>query len=348
MCKAILAGFIALLGLDGAAAAAETCPLPSVADTVELKQLPESDLMTVPVEINGKPRQFLLDVRTNRTEVSQATVAELGLPESTKAVTPLQYGGGDIMAAPGAGISVPVYETKGAQSHEDLRTGVRIGSFTIGRATGRNLQFVVADDKEMGKSEPYDGLLTNDFFKQYDVELDFGGKAVNYLTPTQCTDPNLVAYWSHFSVATVPMTITDGRIHVPVTIDGHSIDAVIDTSSARTVMRRDVAELTFGLKADTPGMMPAGGLKDGMGQPVYGHTFPQISLQDVTATNVPVLIQTNSMIVKSDRDTVLGSRAQTTDERIPDATIGMDVLHQLHLYIVFGQKKIYATSAVLN
>jgi hypothetical protein len=348
MSKAIFAAFIAVLGLDGAASAAETCPLPSVADTVALNPVPGSDLMTVPVEINGKPKQFLLNLSTNRTEVSQAAVAELGLPESAKAVTPLQYGGGDIMAAPGAGISVPVYETKGGQGLADLRTGVRIGTFTIGRATGRNLQFVVSDDKEMGKSKPYDGLLTNDFFKQYDVELDFGGKAVSYLTPTQCADPNLVAYWSHFSVAVVPMTITDGRIEVPVTIDGHAVNAVIDTSSQRSVMRRDIAELTFGLKADAPGMMPAGDLKDGLGQPVYGHTFPRISLQDVTAANVPVLIQTNSMIANSNRETVLGSRAQTTEAHIPDLTIGMDVLHQLHLYIVFGQKKIYVTSAVLN
>ena len=347
MCKAMFAALVALLELDGAAAA-QNCPLPSVADTATLNPIAGSDLMTVPVEINGKPKNFLLDVSTNRTEVSQATVADLGLPENAKAVTPLQYGGGTIMAGTGAGMQVPVYDTKGGQSRADLRTRVRIGAFTIGRATGKNLQFLVADDKEMGKSKPYDGLLTNDFFKQYDVELDFGGKTVNYLTPSQCTDPNLVAYWSHFSVAVVPMTMQDGRIQVPVTIDGHPLTAMIDTSSARTVMRRDIAELTFGLKSDTPAMMQDASLKDGMGQPVYRHSFPQISLQDITAANVPVLIQTNSMTDKSDREVILGSRAQLADARIPDLTLGMDVLHQMHLYVVFGQKKIYVTSAVLN
>jgi hypothetical protein len=347
MCKAMVAAIVTLLGSAGAAAA-QNCPLPSVADTVALNPVAGSDLMTAPVEINGTPKQFLLDVSTNRTEVSQATAAELSLPENAKAVTPLQYGGGTIMAGTGAGMQVPVYDTKGGQSRADLQTRVRIGTFTIGRATGRNLQFLVADDKEMGKSEPYDGHLTNDFFKQYDMELDFGGKAVNYLTPTQCTDPNLVAYWSHFVVAVVPMTILGGKIQVPVTIDGHSLAAVIDTSSARTVMRRDIAELTFGLKADTPAMTPEASLKDSMGQQVYRHSFPQISLQDVTATNVPVLVETNSMVESSAKDMVLGSRAQSADARIPDLTLGMDVLHQLHLYVVFGQKKLYVTSAVLN
>ena len=79
-----------------------------------------------------------------------------------------------------------------------------------------------------------------------------GAKQINYLTPTQCTDPNQVVFWSHSAVAVIPMTMADGKIQVPVTIEGHQVDAVIDTSSARTVMRRDIAELTLGSKADTP------------------------------------------------------------------------------------------------
>jgi hypothetical protein len=32
-------------------------------------------------------------------------------------------------------------------------------------------------------------------------------------------------------------------------------------------------------------------------------------------------------------------------EPIPELTSGMNVLHRLHLYIVFGQKKLYVTAA---
>ena len=111
MRKTILAAFIAVLGTGGAAAAAESCSLPSLADTVELKPLPGSDLMTVPVEVNGRPKQFLLDIGTNPTEISEAAAAELAL-QNAKAVTPLEYGGGDIMAATGSGISVPVVDAR--------------------------------------------------------------------------------------------------------------------------------------------------------------------------------------------------------------------------------------------
>jgi hypothetical protein len=201
----------------------------------------------------------------------------------------------------------------------------------------------------MGKSEPYDGRLTRSNFPQYDIDLDFGGKALSFLAPTSCTDPDQVAYWPHAAVAVVPMTLSGGRMRVQVTIRGHVIDAVIDTGAARTVMRRDIAERIFGLEAGTPGMMPAGDLRDGTDMQIYSHTFAQISFTGgVTANNVPALIQANSMVRKINRTPVLGSRATFAadpGDRIPDLALGMDVLHQLHLYAAFEQNRLYVTTA---
>ena len=332
------------------ASPSRSCALPMIADTAELKPVAGSDLMTVPVVINGKPKQFLLDIGTNPMEVSQAAVAELGLPETTKMISTIQIGGTGSMSNMGSQsalhIDAPVYDVKGNQVPFPQRTRVRIGSFTLGQATAKSLQFMIATDGEIARSAPYDGLLTNDIFRQYDVEVDFAGKQINFLTPAKCTDPDQVVFWSHFEVAAIPMTIVDGKIQVPVTIEGHQVQATIDTSSERSVMRRDVAELAMGYKAGTPGTMAAGDLRDGQGQPVFAHTFSQISFTGgVTAVNVPVLIQENSMLRDSDRAMILGSRALSADARIPDFTIGMDVLRQLHLYFVFDQKKLYATAA---
>ena len=108
---------------------------------------------------------------------------------------------------------------------------VRLGTFTIGDATAKNMVLSIARDSELAKDAPYDGLLSNDFFKQYDVEIDFGTNRMTWLTPTQCTDPLQVVYWTHDGVATVPMILESGLLKVPVTIEGHSIVAVIDTSS---------------------------------------------------------------------------------------------------------------------
>jgi hypothetical protein len=243
-------------------------------------------------------------------------------------------------------MSVAVVDARHETGRNAARARVGIDSFKIGDATARHMQFLISDDKEMGKSKPYDGLVRGEFFKQYDVELDFHGRQINFLTTTRCTDPDKVVFWSHAAVAAIPMSVLDGKIHTRVSIEGHEIDAVIDTGSARTVMRRDIAELTLGYKAGTADMMPAADLKDSTGQPVYGHSFAQISFAGgVAASNVPALIQTASMTQDPRADPTLGSRAQSGAARIPDLTLGMDVLHQLHLYIVYGQKKIYATAS---
>jgi beta-lactamase regulating signal transducer with metallopeptidase domain len=331
------------------AQAAETCPLPQIADTAELKPVAGTSLMTVPVMINGKPKQFLLDISANPSEVSQATVAELGLPLNARGSSAIQSAGtGFSNGMSGAFLGqmqLPVYDVKGNQDAYSMRARVRAATFTIGGATARNMQFMIANDSEIDKTAPYDGRLTTDIFRQYDVEVDFAAKQINYLTPNKCTNPDQVVFWSHFEVGVVPMSLQGGRIQIPVTIEGHAINAVIDTSSERSVMRRDIAELTLGYKAGTPGTMPSGELKDGMDEIVYVHTFPQIGFAGgVTAVNVPVLIQTNSMLRNSDERKVLGSNARTAEARIPDLTIGMDVLRHLHPYFVFSQGKLYVTA----
>jgi hypothetical protein len=359
MFKQIPAAFIALLSLDAAAAAqtpatqpaAETCTLPKIADTAALEQIPGTGLVTVPVTINGAIKRFLLDLAIRKpTEVSAAAMAELGLPQDPKRTELIRYGvsGGGLM--PFNGIDVPVYDVRDNSGAGSLDTRVRVGSFSVGNATDHNLQFMVAKKGEIGRSEPYDGFLTGDFFRQYDVELDFGAKKMTWLTPTKCTDPDQVVFWAHSEVAIIPVILADdGRLQMQAMVGGHIINAEIDTSSPRTVMRRDIAELYVGLKSDPPDMVPVDDLRDGRNMPVYSHTFPEIIFAGggIAAEHVPVLIQDYSMHHNLDQ-AVLGTHAQFRDERIPDLVIGMNVLRHLHMYVVPGQGRVYVTAAAEN
>ncbi|HEX4117509.1 MAG TPA: aspartyl protease family protein [Rhizomicrobium sp.] len=342
--------FIGLLGLNGAAVAqtaapAPTCAPPKVAGKpVDLGSVPGNDMVTVPVEINGTPKQFLLDINTTPDTVAQTTVAALHLPEVDQTTQSNAFA--DLNTS--SQFRAAVVDVKGGGSAMNYQTRVRVGSFTIAGATVQNLQFLVANDREMGKSEPYDGVLTGSLFPQYDINFDFGGKQLSFLDATTCTDPNQVAYWPHQVTAVIPMSIKNARISVPVTINGHSLDAVIDIGSPRTVMRRDIAERIFGIKVDTADTPADGDAEDGMGQQIYRHVFPQISFGGVTANNVPARIQTNSMIHPIHREPTLGSRAQfaaAPADRIPDLALGMDMLHQLHLYAAFGENQLYVTPA---
>ncbi|MES2253710.1 MAG: M56 family metallopeptidase [Pseudomonadota bacterium] len=321
-----------------------TCATPVITLSVPLEQLPGSNLRTVPVIINAAPKQFLLDIGTRPAEISQAAAADLRLPDASRLSGSSQGLAKDLEYA-----RVAIFDVKGAGSADNYRPHVRAASFTIGGAAGHDLTLAVASDREMGRSKPYDGVITGGPFGQSDIELDFAQNRLNYLKPATCTDPDQVAYWPHASAATIPMTKLNGKIQIQISILGRSIPAVIDTASPDTVMRRDIAELLFGFEADTPDMMPEANLKDGTGLKVYRHTFPLISLSaNVTALNVPVLIQTNRMVRNPDRAPILGSRAQFTadpSQRIPALTLGMDVLSQLHLYAAFDQLTLYVTAA---
>jgi len=364
MYREIYGAFVALLALNGAVGAQTTagqvaesqatCALPAVADTVDLEAVRGSDLVTVPVAIDGKPKHFLLAVGTNASEVSQAAVSELKLVEGIKRTETFQSGPAywsedtsmrNVLT--GSTIQSTFVDVKGVHAAEDNRQHVIISAFTLGSATGHNLSFAVADENEIPKSAPYDGQMTGSFFKQYDVELDFTAMKLNYLTPNACQDPHQVVFWPHKEVAIIPMDLADGKIEVQVDIAGHKINAVFDTASPRTIMRRDVAENTLGLKANSAQMPPAGDMKDGNDMQIYNATFPQITFAGgVTAFNVPALIQVNGMTHNLHKEAVLGSRAQfKADPRIPALTLGMDVLRQLHLYVVYGQNNIYMTAA---
>lgn len=306
-------------------AEAQSCAVPEFLNTMVMEPVAGSDLMTVPVTINGKQKKFLLSTSEPVTMVSQAMVRELGLPETT-----YMAGAREL-------------NVRGSHSADDARTRVRVTELGLGTQKGSGLQFLVSDDRELGNAKPYDGILSGDLFSNVDLDMDFGAKRLNYFGPNHC--PGNVVYWSQKPVAIIPATVTGSRITVPVTVDGQKIDAVIDTGAARTSMRRDIAELTFGLKADTPQMMPAGDLRDGRGATVYSHTFQRLSLEGVDVKSPAILVQTNAMVRNRDSGVSLESRAQRTEPRPPDLTIGMDLLHQLHVYLATGEKKLYVTAA---
>src|ERR1700722_12394844 len=125
----ILAGVVALLGVSGAAPA-ETCTLPLLAASADLKPVPGSDLMTVPVEVNGTPKQFLLDVGTNPTEISQIAVTQLGLPQAVKITEDISGSAssmkaGNLAALTNGGLgNVSVYDGGDKTGGGGARTGV--------------------------------------------------------------------------------------------------------------------------------------------------------------------------------------------------------------------------------
>jgi hypothetical protein len=296
------------------------------------------------MSINGSDKQFLLDIGFKRPpEVSPELRAELGLPQVFNM-------GENIMGPPGSRFggqgltNVVVRDARNGPggAEEDI---VRAGSLKIGRAKGVRLKFLVGE-KWKFRQWGFEGSFTGDFFRNYDVELDFADKQINWLTPIKCTDPHQVVFWGHTNVAILPVTVApDGRFQMQATVKGHTINVELDTSSEHSVMRRDIADLDVGLKSGPPDMIPDGDRVDGRHMPIYIHNFPEMIFAGgaILALDVPVRIQDYSLRPAGFREAALGNRADM--ERIPDFTMGMDLLKFLHLYIVPGQGKVYVTAA---
>ena len=67
--------------------------------------------------------------------------------------------GNDLAALTNGGLgNVPVHDVRDNSGAGAAQTRVRIGSFTIGRATGRNLQFLVANDGRWESPSPMTGF----------------------------------------------------------------------------------------------------------------------------------------------------------------------------------------------
>jgi predicted aspartyl protease len=323
--------------------AAATCGTPSFANRAGLNAVAGSNLVTVPLTINGAPKQFLLDVGTAPDEISEVAANELHLTRADRHTADPTAQNTTTFR-----FEVPVVDVKRASGAGPAPAQVTADAVTLGEVTLPDMKFLISSDRDLGKAKPYDGRFTAGGFRHYDLDVDFGAKRLAFLAATGCADPNQIVYWPHSVVAVIPMTSAFGKISVPVSIDGHAIDAVIDTGSDRTVMRRAVAERLFGLKAETPEMTAEADLRDGTGARVYRHTFPKIAFEGVAVGNLPVLIEANGMIRKARKTSVTGSRLQAADDPgdpIPDLALGMDVLRQLHIYVAFGQNKLYVTPA---
>jgi hypothetical protein len=81
------------------------------------------------------------------------------------------------------------------------------------------------------------------------------------------------------------------------------------------------------------------------GDQSFGYVFHTLSLGGITVSNPHVVIYPD-LVGKNDHDnwTVTGSLTVRNDDGMQNEFIvGMDVLSHLHLYIAYGEKKLYIT-----
>jgi Aspartyl protease len=312
-----------VLALCGSAAAAD-CGHLKLLTSVQLVTRDHSHASFVPVKIEGVDKVLLFDTGGAATEITPEVADELHLSRTMSRVA--------------------LYDVAAQASTDMVRASMQLGTL---KASGMGM--IVWNGSNPYPDQPgFAGILAPDVLQNYDVDVDFGTNKFSLLSPDHC--PGQVVYWPASVVAVVPMKSFDsGHIIVSVMLDGHPVNALLDTGAWNTVLVEPLATSVYGLKlgsADTP---VSGTLQDRPGNSTYHHTFKSLSLEGIAVNNAQVEIIPDMMQrhFRYSEASVTGSNiaAPIDPDRTPDMLIGMNVLRHFHIYIAYGERKVYITPA---
>jgi predicted aspartyl protease len=312
-------GSMAVLGCLSSPALAEDCG--------PLKQINSLDLVAanpnralIPVSINGIPKLFLLDTGGDISQISGEVAEELQLTQHEAA-------------------GMKMLDLYGHASNKY----VRVEKFGVGRMTGEDINMMVSPNPNFGRGTRYVGIFAPDLMGRYDTEIDFGTYKMNYFSTDHC--PGHVVYWQHNALAVLPFTFHKRHIRFTVKVDGKELTAEMDTGAPNTVMHAETAKRLFDLAPDSPGNVPLNA--QGMAA-AFGRIFSTLDFEGVAVKNPHVVIIPQLVGSKDPNNGErTGNRAKRADdpEDQADMLIGMDILRKLHLYLAFGESRIFISEA---
>jgi hypothetical protein len=268
--------------------------------------------------VKGTPKQFLVSIGSWASAVSRETTAEQNINVRQAGRAYIQDG-----------------------TRENL--GIARADLTVGPMKVPDHEMFV-----MLRNGAIDGVLGADLMQNYDIELDFAGRKMNYFLTDHC--PGRVVYWPAAGFTTVEFRGFDNNavhaLSIPVTIDGKQVIAEISTGHTDSVMDWDSARSLFSLTPDSPGAVPLGSLDTNPDHRMFGWTFKELKIGGLTITNHRVRV-IPGLWGRKDADMLrVDSHVRRySDEWQPTLRIGMDVLRRLHLYLATKERKIYITPA---
>jgi len=331
-------------------ALSQSCgPLKEVA-SLKMTVLADGARVSVPLAINGKPVNLLVD--------TGAGVSSLTRPAAT--MLDVRSRDNEAMHMVGKdGVAVHRYYVA--------------DSFQLGPLTANNIPFMQsADGDEAGVS----GTIGPGLMVRYDVEMDFSEQRLTYFSQDHC--PGRIVHWPSDAVTQVPISITERArdyppplakaaildfpsdyvdramasrppflgtdIRTKVMLDGHLFTANIDTGLDISTINSHAAQEYFDVPLDD---RPPEAPKPRPEQPAQAssatesvtvtarrdqHRFHTLTFGGVTVVS-PLFVLKPSGV----------HRVGAADS--PDITIGMNVLRRLHLYFAFGERMLYVSAA---
>jgi predicted aspartyl protease len=198
-----------------------------------------------------------------------------------------------------------------------------VDSFSLGRLQGKNIPFYVDSAVPAGA----DGTLAPDIMKHYDVDIDPAHGIINLISPEHCRGQ--VVYWTKLGYIALPMSVVSGgHIEIPVVVDGKKFTAVLDTGAVGSIISLGAAK-ALGITENSPGLKPVTD-KDARYK-AYDYPFKLLDFNGITVTNPRLQVVSSDFLPRG-----------------IDMLIGVGILRRLHLYIAYGEEKLYITPATEN
>jgi hypothetical protein len=303
-------------------AQAEECGPLKLLNAVQMAPFGITGVMVVPVTINGAAKGLILDTGASETQIARATAEELQLPLRRRRTLSLDVNG------------------------NASRDAALVHELAFGNKRHNDIVLRVWPDADFGKGMPLvAGVISRDLLFAYDVDVDFGTGTLKLFSKDHCFGK--IDYWHPPAMAAMRITIRDGHIHIPVMLDGHAFDALIDTGSQHSTISLPAARRMFGLSPGSPGVAPLGPVNNDPALTGFVHTFGALSFGSVMVLTPDMMILPD----KVSRDGHLGwrttDRAFLQDARrgLPEVMIGMDMLRHLHIYLAPDEGNFYVSLA---
>lgn len=294
----------------GSAAQAQQCG--NLVRAMSLDVEDHGSYFTVPVTVNGQPKQFLLDTGGAFTQIAIDTTKDLGLKIQPSRVV--------------------MYDMYG-----NTTSGQVTADVGVGRLTAKAAELPIIGIRGV------DGIFAADFMQNYDIDIDFAGRKLNYFLTDHCD--GRVVYWPAGVIAAVAFhgwnTHGDSHMNITVKLDGHEMPATIDTGASTSTLESGTARQLFGVTAESPGVTKVG--TDALQG--FAWTFKTLEIGGITVRD-PEFAVIKDRVGKNDRDNIAADShiQRITDGMAPTMLIGMNVLRKLHLYIAFKEHKLYVTA----
>lgn len=264
------------------------------------------DPSAIPVKINGTDQKLTLATAGTTTQLNETAVKAMKLETQRS----------DLMLPDFRGMPQRVDE-------------VTIADFAMPGLHGTNLKWPVSPGGGRGGDGGPGpaGLFSLNYMMVYDIDADFGSDKLRIFNQDHC--PGAVMYWkAPGAVGVAPITIDNGRVTVPVTVNGKALTAVIDTAARDSRLYSAVADHVLGLDPTTTRKFDA------------AVAIGPLALSGVSINVIPDINAGAGAGAQGVRARASAIQAELAH---PEVTLGMDVLRKLHLYMAFGEKRLYVT-----